>query len=125
MIVGVGVDVVDVGRIASLMRRYGRRFLERILTSLEIEACIGRHDQAQHIAGRFAAKEAALKALSIGMFSGIGFRDVLIEADGSRPRLVFAGKALEAARAMQIKSSFVSISHDGGLAVAVVVLERS
>lgn len=125
MIVGLGIDVVEIGRIASLMRRYGRRFLSRILTPDEIEVCLSRSDPAPHVAGRFAAKEAALKALATGMFSGISFKEVIVLAGAEGPRLILSGRALERAKSLTAISSRLSISHDGGLAVAVVVLEGS
>ena len=125
MIAGIGIDIVDIARINALLNRHGSRFLQRILTAEEIASCMGRHDAASCIAGRFAAKEAAYKALSSGRSSGIAFKDIVVDTDGGAPRLNLAGKAFARASRMGICQSHVSISHDHGCAVAVVILETS
>jgi holo-[acyl-carrier protein] synthase len=125
MIAGIGIDIVDVGRISSLIRRYGSRFLARVLCEEEIHLCGERLDRAQYAAGRFAAKEAAFKALGAGRASGIGFHDIAVLSDGGEvPRLVLTGKAWERASLLEVTGAHVSISHERGYAVAVVVLER-
>ncbi|HPI92588.1 MAG TPA: holo-ACP synthase [Deltaproteobacteria bacterium] len=125
MIAGIGIDIADITRIEDLLKRYGMRFLQRILTPGEIASCMKRHDAAACIAGRFAAKEAAYKALSSGRTSGIGFKDITVDTDGSAPRLTLARKALDRAAQIGVARIHVSISHDRGCAVALVVLETS
>lgn len=125
MIAGIGVDITDIARIRILLEKHGLRFMQRILTADEIGFCKKRHDQATCVAGRFAAKEAAFKALSSGRASGIAFKDIEIEtADGS-PRLNLTGKALTRATQMGVCRFHLSISHDHGCAVAVVILETA
>ena len=125
MIAGIGIDIVEIARIESLLKKHGMRFLQRILTADEIAFCIGRHDAASCVARRFAAKEATYKALSSGRASGIAFKDIVVDMDGSAPRLILAGKALTKVSEMGISRSLVSISHDHGCAVAVVILENA
>lgn len=125
MIAGIGIDIVEIARIDTLLNKHGMRFLQRILTPDEIAFCTGRHDAASCIAGRFAAKEATYKALSSGRASGIAFKDIMVDTDGDVPRLILAGKAHIRASRMGISGSHVSISHDHGCAVAVVILEAA
>lgn len=123
MIIGLGIDVVDVSRIQSLMDKYGNRFTERVFSKDEINYCMERYDSAACFAGRFAVKEAAFKALSAGRDSGIPFRDISVTMSGAAPQLHLSGKAHELAARLGISMQHVSISHDKGCAVAVVVLE--
>jgi holo-[acyl-carrier protein] synthase len=125
MIIGVGIDIVDISRIDALWKRYGTRFLSRVFTPEEIAYCTARHDMAASLAGRFAAKEAAFKALSSDRASRIGFREIAVASRGSLPRLTLAGKARERAAELGMDRCHLSISHDRGCAVAVVILEGS
>lgn len=124
MIAGVGIDIVDIHRVASIVERYGERFLERILTPAELGRCRALLDPAPYLAGRFAAKEAAFKALGAPRGSGIGFHDVSVDSSGGRPVITLGGRAKERAAELDVRDVHVSISHDGGCAVAVVILER-
>lgn len=122
MIVGLGVDIVELARIEKSLARFGRRFAEKILGPEELAAMPSL--TVSYIAGRFAAKEAAVKALGTGFSQGIG--PTLVEAvatSGGKPQLRLHGAALQRARDMGVTSSHVSISHDRSSAVAVVVLE--
>ena len=125
MILGLGVDLVDIARIETLVERYGLRFLTRVFTTDEIGYCTKRHDASACLAGRFAAKEAAFKALSAGRSSGIAFKEILVSTAGANPRLHFTGKAHSRAGQLGIGRSHLSISHDRGCAVAVVILESA
>ncbi len=125
MIAGIGIDIVDIARIEALLNRHGMRFLRRILSAEEISFCAGRHDAASCVAGRFAVKEAAFKALSMGRSSGIAFKDIVVDAAGGAPRLTLAGRALARASGLGVSRSLVSISHDHGCAVAIVILETA
>jgi holo-[acyl-carrier protein] synthase len=123
-IVGVGVDLCEVGRLRELSERYGDRFLERVFTDAERARCHGRR-RFDCLAGRFAAKEAALKALGTGLSRGIAWRDVeLVRGESQRPTIQFHRAAAEIHRRLGGGAVHVSISHDGGHAVAVVVLEQ-
>ena len=125
MIVGLGVDIVEVARLEAALRRHGDRFVERVFTEAERAACDPRVDRVLAFAARFAAKEACLKALGTGWAEGLGFRDVEIVREGNQPpRLILHGKAARRAEALGVIRSHVSLTHQPGLAAAVVVLER-
>ena len=122
MILGFGLDVVEVSRIArQLESRSAERFLARVFTPGERTYCEQFRDRANRYAARFAAKEAASKAL--GAPAGISFLDVEVLREGGAPRLVFYGVARESARALQVETVHLTLTHDGGFAAAAVILE--
>ena len=124
MIVGLGIDVVEVARLAAALRRHGDQFVERVFTEAERAACDPRADRVLALAARFAAKEACLKALGTGWAEGLGFRDVEIVREGNQPpRLVLHGEAARRAETLGVIRSHVSLTQQPGLAAAVVVLE--
>ena len=124
MIVGLGTDVAAVARMAKALKRQGDRFVERVFTDRERAACDSRADLVLALAARFAAKEACLKALGTGWAEGLGFRDVEIVREGNQPpRLVLHGEAVRRAEALGVIRSHVSLTHQPGLAAAVVILE--
>jgi holo-[acyl-carrier protein] synthase len=123
MIIGIGIDIVDITRINTLVQKYDRRFLERVFSLDEITCCMKRYDSATCLAGRFAVKEAAFKALSAGRSSGVPFKDITVDMRDGVPQLTLAGKANELSQSLGVVKYHVSISHDKGCAVAVVVLE--
>ena len=123
---GIGIDVVQVSRIAASRDRFGERFEKRIFTEAELEYCRRHTDPLPHLAARFAAKEAASKALGTGMSDGVGFRLIEVHQPGGRvPTLSFQGAALERYDALGCTASHLTLSHDGGIAAACVVLEAS
>ncbi len=124
MIVGFGLDLVEIARIErQLASRTADRFLARVFTDRERAFCDRFGDRASRYAARFAAKEAASKAL--GVPGGIRFLDVeVVRADGA-PRLVLAGVAAAAASTLAVARVHVTLSHDGGVAAAAVVLEAA
>ncbi len=122
LIVGVGIDLVEVSRIAGAAERHGDRFLRRIFTRLEVEGIHGGRER--YLAARFAAKEAALKALGTGLRGGVRWVDVEVDNLASgRPVLRLYGRALELAERMGATLYHVSISHTAEHALAQVVLE--
>jgi holo-[acyl-carrier protein] synthase len=122
-ILGIGLDLVDVDRFARAMERHGDAFVARICRDGEAKALTGR-PRVTHLAGLFAAKEAAMKALGTGWAAGIGFRQIEVERDaGGAPRLRLHGAAEALARSRGVVATHLSITHDGESAVAVVVLE--
>lgn len=126
MITGIGVDLVEIDRIRGLLERYGDRIRGRLFTERELDECTGRADRNDCLAARFAAKEAAFKALGTGKAAGFRWHDVeVIRPAGGAPELSFHGLAGERARELGVSRAHVSLSHDGGLACAVVVLEHS
>jgi len=125
MIVGLGLDLVEVDRIRSVHQRHPERFVQRILTDAERAYVLRHRDPAERLAGRWAAKEAALKALGTGLAAGIRWRDVEILPDElGRPTLSFHARALERARQLKANAYHVTITHGNGLAMAQVLLEQ-
>lgn len=121
-IIGLGVDLTEIPRIVSTIERYGTRFLERIFTEGEIAYCTRRKQSAIHFAGRFASKEAAMKALGTGHSQGVLWRDVEVVRRGGPPQLrLHGGAALRASR-LQVRSSLLTITHSEALAMAQVLL---
>lgn len=121
---GIGVDVVKVERIVEALERFGERFEKRIFTEAERAYCRGHKDPLPHLAARFAAKEAAFKAIGTGLSNGVGWTQAeVIQPGGRQPKLVFHGKALEVFRLLGACSTHLSLTHDGGLAAACVVIE--
>src|SRR5215472_4723413 len=92
-IIGLGLDATEIDRIADSIERYGERFLRRIFTESEIAYCMRRRVPAIHFAGRFAAKEAAMKALGTGFSQGVVWRDVEVVRRGGPPQLQLHGGA--------------------------------
>ena len=122
MLVGLGMDLTDIGRMERALQRHGARFAARILAPAEQEAC--PELRPAFVAGRWAAKEAAVKALGSGFSAGIGFHDVeVVTLDGGRPELRLHGRAQELAEEKGVKYLHVSISHERDMAGAMVILE--
>jgi holo-[acyl-carrier protein] synthase len=119
----LGLDLTPVPRVAAVLDRFGERFLSRVFVEGEIDRR-RRHPGAfaEHVAGRFAAKEAAMKALGTG-WRGVAFREIAVRRDPrGKPRLDFSGRALARAKALGVVESEVSITHTADLAAAVVAL---
>jgi holo-[acyl-carrier protein] synthase len=123
-IVGHGIDIVEVGRIARMVEQYGDRFLERVFTERERAYAAGKKRTAEHLAGRFAAKEAVFKALGTGWKDGIGWADVeVVLLPSGQPELMLRGSAAEAARTIGATRWVLSISHTEEHAVASAIAE--
>ncbi|MBI4312898.1 MAG: holo-ACP synthase [Chloroflexi bacterium] len=117
----VGIDIIEIERIAETVRRFGERFLRRIYTDGEIAYCRGR---APQLAARFAAKEAMMKALGTGV-RGVGWRDIeVVRSRGGPPAILLHGRALKVAERQGVTQSALSISHSREYAVASVVIEK-
>jgi len=124
MIVGIGIDVIEVARIKEVYERHGERFLRRLLTPAERLYVLQYADPSERLAGRWAAKEAALKALGTGLAAGIRWGDVeVLPGVGGKPELALHGQAAERARALNTAVCHVTITHSDSLAVAQVILE--
>lgn len=124
MLVGTGIDVVEIERIAASIERYGMRFLSRVFTAGEIAYCQRKKNSAESFAGRFAAKEAGAKALGTGIQRGITWTEIEVRrAPGQRPTLHFAGRALEMAERLGARRVSLSITHGRTTALATVHLE--
>ncbi len=124
MIVGTGIDIIEVSRVAASIERFGRRFLERVFTAAEIRYCESKVNKMERYAARFAAKEAALKAIGTGWRRGVAWRDVEVGHEpGGRPTIMFSGRAAEFAARIGMRHAAVSVSHTREYAVAQVILE--
>lgn len=118
------MDIVEVPRVAAAIERFGRRFLERIFTEAEIRYCQSRRNSTERFAARFAAKEAALKALGTGWRMGVAWKDVEVRREpGGRPTVHFSGRAAEFAVGLGMKQASLSLSHTAEQAMAQVILE--
>src|SRR5690348_10473780 len=125
MIVGTGIDLTEVPRIAASIERFGDRFLRRVFTEAEIRYCDSKANRAERYAARFAAKEAALKAIGTGWRRGVSWTDVEVRREpGGRPTLAFHGKAAEFAETLGVKHVALSLTHTKEHAMAQVILEN-
>ena len=124
MIVAIGIDLVEISRIEKVFARRGDRFRARVFTEGEISYCERRASKLASYAARFAAKEAAMKALGTGWSDGVGWMDieVISEPDGA-PALQLHRRALERMRELGAIKAHISLTHSGNLAVAEVLLE--
>jgi len=124
MIVGSGIDLVEIDRIQHSLDRYGSRFLDRVYTAAEQAYCLRKRNAAESLAARFAAKEAGAKALGTGISQGVSWLEIeVVREPGGRPTLVFHGRAAARAQRMRVHHAALSITHTANLAMASVVLE--
>jgi len=124
MIVGTGIDIAEVPRIADSIARFGQRFLQRVYTEGERRYCDSKANRVERYAARFAAKEAAMKALGTGWSHGVRWRDIEVaRKPGSRPTIVFHGKAAEFAATLGAVNVALSLTHTSDMAFAQVILE--
>ena len=125
MIVGTGIDMVEIERVARSIERYGTRFLQRVYTAGEIAYCQRkRRNAAESFAARFAAKEAAAKALGTGIGFGVTWREMEVGREpAGRPLLLLHGRAAEIAAARGVRHSTLSITHTATQSMALVILE--
>jgi len=122
VILGVGIDVASIERMGAVLDRHGERMWTRLLTPIEQKALEHRRDRATALAGRWAAKEAAVKAF-VGR-AGALWHDFEVRRSASgAPEMFFQGRAAVTAQRLGVVRAFVSITHDAGVAAAVVVLE--
>jgi holo-[acyl-carrier protein] synthase len=124
MIFGIGTDIAATDRFRRFLDEGNNALLERLFTSSELELCRKRKDAAACFAARFAAKESFLKAMGTGLRNGISWHDMEVVNDAhGKPELVLSGKASELFNSHGLAKPFLSMSHDSGHAVAMVVLE--
>ena len=124
MIIGSGIDLVEIERIQHSIDRYGSRFLDRAYTGTEQAYCQRKRKSAESFAARFAAKEAGAKALGTGISFGVNWLEIeVVRGRGGRPNLRFHGRAAEIAAGLGVVRAALSITHTAELAMASVVLE--
>ena len=118
--ISIGTDIIECLRIAQMIEKHGELFLTRVFTKREILYCSSRRSSTQHYAGRWAAKEAALKALGTGWARGVHWTDIEIQNEaGGNPTIVLANRAGEIAVSLGIQQMLISISHCRNYAIAV------
>ena len=124
MISGVGIDTVEIARFRRFLEEGNQAIIARLFNREERDRCSVRKDAASCYAARFAAKEAFLKALGSGLRDGISWHDMeIVNNESGKPELLLAGRARELFEKQGLSAVFLSLSHDGGQAVAMVVLE--
>ncbi len=125
MISGMGVDLVEIDRIDRIIERWGDQFVHKVFADEEISYCKKHVLPAMHYAVRFAAKEACLKALGIGLGMGVGLKDIWVSrSDKGFPSLIFADKARIFMEKQLVKGAHLSLTHTRRHAMAMVVLEK-
>lgn len=126
MVLGVGIDVIQNERIRQSLEKFGTRFINRIYTEIETGYCNNCADPGIHFAARFAAKEAAFKALGTGWAAGVKWKDIEVQRLASgRPELHLYGEALAHATSLGATRFHVSLTHDQLVSCAVVLLESA
>jgi holo-[acyl-carrier protein] synthase len=124
MIVGLGLDISEIDRIEAAINRHGAPLLDRLFTPAEVSYCERHKNRFERYAARFAAKEAAMKALGTGWSRGVRWRDIeVVREPSGKPTLRLAGAAREIADALGVKNISLSITHSGNLALAHVIFE--
>ncbi len=125
VIVGLGLDIAEIDRIEAAITRHGASILERLYTVREVAYCESHRNRFERYAGRFAAKEAAMKALGTGWRRGVRWRDIEVRREPSgKPTLHLEGVAREFAERLGVKNISLTITHSGNLALAEVIFER-
>ncbi|WP_109487165.1 holo-ACP synthase [Occallatibacter savannae] len=125
MIVGSGIDLVEIARIQQSVERFGKRFLNRVYTPAEQAYCLRKRNAAESLAARFAAKEAGAKALGTGISRGVSWLEIeVVREPSGRPTIRFHGRAAEIAESMGVGHVALSITHTAALSMASVVVEK-
>ena len=123
-IVGIGIDATDIARVAASIDRFGDRFVHRIFTAGEIAYCRRKRDAVSSFAARFAAKEAAMKALGTGHSRGVFWTGIEVVRHHGPPRLAFHGGAAARFEALGATGALLTITHSDHLAIAHVLLVK-
>jgi len=125
MIAGIGVDIVSIKRFQRFVDQGNNALLQRVFTEQERSFCSARKSCAASYSARFAAKESFLKALGTGLRDGISWHDIEVANDRlGKPELILSGRAMELFLSLGLSTAFLSLTHDGDSAVAMVVLEK-
>jgi holo-[acyl-carrier protein] synthase len=126
MILGIGIDIIEVGRIEDSYQRFGERFLDRILLPNEISYCLSHKEPGPFLAARFAAKEAISKAFGTGIGAQLGWQDMEVcRKESGEPFVVLHGHGQKLLAARNARAVLISLSHTASHATAVAVLESA
>jgi holo-[acyl-carrier protein] synthase len=121
--ISIGIDLVNIPRMRDIIARWDERFLRRVFTDAEIAYCRARRDPVPHFAARFAAKEAAMKALGTGLSLGVRWRDLEVRRErGQAPRLLMHGRSREIGLSRGGRAMLLALTHDGDYALAQTML---
>jgi len=124
MIIGCGIDLIELERVRNMVEKYGERFLTKVFTEAEMAYCQGKAKSWQHFAGRFAVKEAVLKSLGTGVQPGMSWKDVEVRTGNlGAPEAILTGGAEERAKELGVRRLHVTISHSDTHAVAQAIAE--
>jgi holo-[acyl-carrier protein] synthase len=124
MLIGTGVDLIEIERIAHSIERFGDRFLHRVYTDTEIAYCRRKRSSSESFAARFAAKEAGAKALGTGISRGVTWTEFEVKREPSgRPLLALSGRAEALAKELGVRSISLSLTHTREMAMAMVLME--
>jgi holo-[acyl-carrier protein] synthase len=124
VIAGSGIDIIEIERVQRTIDRFGKRFLDRVYLAAEQAYCLRKRNAAESFAARFAAKEAAAKALGTGIRHGVNWLEIeVVREPSGKPTLRFHGRAAQRADSLGVVRSSLSLTHSTGLAVATVLLE--
>lgn len=122
MILGIGIDLVEIAKIERSMQ--SPAFMRKVFTQAEVEDCASLKNKAERLAGKFAAKEAFMKAVGRGLRQGLWFGQIeVLHDEATRPYLKITGEAERQAQRLNVGCTHLSISHAGGMAAAIVILE--
>ena len=125
MIVGTGIDIIEIDRIKHSIIKYSDRFKNKVFTQKEIDYCHSQADPAKHFAARFSVKEAVLKCFGTGMTGGILWKDIEVDKKKSgQPTLNLYGKGEKLFNQLKLKHIHISITHDKSYAVAHAIAEK-
>jgi len=125
MIVGTGIDIIEVNRIKNSIQKYSDRFKKKIFTQKEIDYCDSQAEPAKHFAARFSVKEAVLKCFGTGMSGGILWKDIEVDKlESGQPILNLYGKGEKIFDQLNLKHIHISITHDKSYAVAHAIAEK-
>jgi holo-[acyl-carrier protein] synthase len=125
MILGIGIDIIEVARVKASHERFGERFLNRILLADEIAYCLSHKNPAPFLAARFAAKEAVSKAFGTGIGASLGWQDIEIRRkESGEPFVILHGNGKKLFKSRRAKRLLISLSHTANYAAAAAVLER-
>ncbi|MEE8319398.1 MAG: holo-ACP synthase [bacterium] len=125
MIVGVGIDHVQTGRMKDILLKWAKKVEDRVFTEEELEYSKSKGSAHLHLAARFSAKEAFFKALGKGLSEGMKWTDVaVVNSESGKPSIDLSGKAKEISDSMAVESIHLSLTHTDECAIAVVILEK-
>jgi len=126
VIYGIGIDIINIKRIEKALDRWGQRMLNRIYSDREKEECLSKKNVHQSLAGKFAAKEAFLKALGMGLAQGISWKQIeILDNERGQPQAIIAQDLKHLITTLGIKDCFISISHEKKYAIAQAVLVKA